>query len=81
MSRVSRYTAATVIVAAACWASFNIGFDYGSDTGWCVGFDMAGGHRAVPVEDDEFCTRAQPENAPVQHRLRMAWLTVTGDLP
>lgn len=64
--------------ASVAFFSFNLGIDFGIDAGWCVGFDSAGGHESVPVEEDDFCQRVQPDKAPVSHFLRSAYLHLIG---
>ena len=60
------------------WASFNVGFEYGVDTGTCVTFAIT---TKTPADENEFCQRVQPESTPVRRALRMSWLAATGDLP
>lgn len=63
-------------IAIAGWASFNVGFDYGSDTSLCVSLAVSG---ADPAGDNTFCRRAAPAENPIKRAARMTWLTVVGD--
>lgn len=58
---------------ASNWASMNIGFEYGADTGGCIAFDML---TELPVEEITMCPRA---NASRLLPARKLWLKMTGD--
>lgn len=75
MKRVILEVAASAVaVCLLAWTAFNVGFEYGADNSACVAFSMT---TDVPVRENPFCTRADPDAVPVFHGLRTAWLAVT----
>lgn len=68
-----------IAVAAAAtmgWASFNMGFELGSDTGACIALVY---ERGVGPSDVEFCEHATPMQAPLAQAVRKSWLGMRGE--